>query len=703
MKICCYLAILSFFFLSVQAQQHPTLLPAPCQIQYGRGSLPLSKLSLSIPSGLPADVSFALRELERLIRSRTDIPVRTTVSGNDATFQYTVSKKGMELPDATMTDAGNANTRETYRIDIDGRKIRVAAATGAGLYYAVQTLGQLIEGTGREASLPAVHIVDSPALAYRGVMMDFAHGSLLTVAEIKRQIDFLATWKANQYYFYNEVSITLDGYPTLNDGAAYSKDEIRSIIAYARERHMDLIPFVAFYGHLHELIRNEQYASLAIGKYGHELDPRNAAVDTLLKNWIGQYTRLFNSPFIHVGFDETWETNRIAHDVDSSIHSEDLWLRQLNFVQQELKKHGKTVLAWTDMNSFYPDILSKFPKEVIPVIWEYAPDTAALYHYLNPVLKENRSFFIQPAVSGWGHVYPASDYTYDNIDICLQAGMEHRTLGFITSVWTDAVEPFIRPSWPFMAYGCIGAWQGYSPERASFPGNYTAIAYPAVAGEMQQALSCLAKAGDFLGRCLGKNTGNMPGGTLVESWLNPFSSYYLKIAKEHIQDLRSVRRLSEEAEGHLIEARAKLSASPLTGFGPVGRTDDSALINSLLVSARLINYSATRLVWARTICERWNESMLGKKKNDFVFYDISYTCHGLLVDLMNETGELKEAYGKAWLTESKPYRLNTILGRFDVEYGLWQKLALKIQTYRIEHEKDEVATRSFEETFKPDF
>jgi hypothetical protein len=95
--------------------------------------------------------------------------------------------------------------------------------------------------------------------------------------------------------------------------------------------------------------------------------------------------------------------------------------------------------------------------------------------------------------------------------------------------------------------------------------------------------------------------------------------------------------------------------------------------------------------------------MLDKKKNDFVYYDISYTCHGLLVDLMNETGELKDAYAKAWLSENAAYRLNTMLGKFDVEMAFWQKLSLKIQTYKIEHPGDYVATSSFEETFKPDF
>jgi hypothetical protein len=581
--------------------------------------------------------------------------------------------------------------REKYSITISSRGVRIDANTSTGLYYAVQTLRQLITGQGSQAALPVLELEDQPALPYRGVMMDFAHGGLPTVDEIKRQIEFLARWKTNQYYFYNEVSIAMEGYASLNYQASYTKEQIREIVGYARERHMDVIPFVAFYGHLHDLLKQEKYASLAIGKYGEELDPRNPKVQEVLRDWIKQYTQLFSSPFVHVGFDETWETNRISQEVDSSIHSEQLWLQHLDFVQKEWKKYGKTVLAWTDMNSYYPDILSKFPKEVIPVIWEYAPDTNAIHHYLDPVLKEKREFFIQPAVSGWGHIYPEAGYTYDNIDLCLKAGMAHRTLGFITSVWTDAVEPFVRPSWMFMAYGCIGAWQGVAPDQRSFTSDYSGIMYPPARDEIQEALSGLAFTIDCLTKCMGKNTSNLPGGTIIESWSNPFSPYYLANTRAHIGDFKNARRASEDVEVKLIAA-----------LGKVGKKD-SVFINSLLVSARLLHYTATRFIWAKTICDRWNEAMLDKKKNDFVYYDIAYICHGFIQDVMDEAGGLKDAYSAAWLSENMPYRLNTMLGRWDVEYGLWQKLLLKVLDYRITHERAHVAVQSFEELFRPDF
>lgn len=687
-RLLIYSTCLLLACFSAHAQQHAILYPQPASIIYLKGGMLLKNMQFHLPKNAGTDIQHALNTLNEVVRSKTGTPMKS-VAPDAATFKFSVREKGFELPPPPGNAQDTINKREQYSLQVTSTRVIIKAETSTGLFYAVQTIRQLVEGSGNQAFLPAVSIEDKPALTYRGVMMDFAHGGQPTVPEIRRQIDFLATWKTNQYYFYTENNIELEGFPTMNYGAQYSKNDIRSIIAYGKERHIDVIPFVAFYGHQHGLLHNELYASLGIGKYGHELDPRNPRVDELLKNWIKQITALFPSSFIHVGFDETWETNRISMETDSSINSEALWLKQLNFVQQQLKTYGKTVMAWTDMSNFYPGIMKKFPKEVIPVIWEYRPDTAYINNFLNPVLAEKRSFFIQPAVSGWGHIYPSANYTFDNIDLCLKAGIANHTLGFIHSVWTDAVEPFIRPSWMYMAYGCIAAWQGISPAKNTFSANYASMVYPEVQGSMPQAFAAIDSSMKYLERCLGKNTQSMPRGTITESWLNPFSAYYLENTRMHFEDFRLSRKWSETAQAMLIEAI------------PLAKQKDSSFLVSLLVSARLINFTATRFIWATVITDRWNESIIGKKKNDFVMYDITYPCHGLIIDMLDETGSLKDAYASAWLSENLPYRLGTITGRFDVEFALWQKLLHGLLEFRVQHPSNYIPAQTFQEIFKP--
>ncbi len=683
------LLLACLLFTPAFAQNAPILFPQPQSARFSEDVFPVTSLTVALPPSANAEVRFALQELKSIIGERTGQGVKNASSSASATFQWVVRREGGALPD--VSEKAGKSSREHYKLAVSRTGVRVEAETSAGLYYAVQTLRQLITGNGKNAVIQGVAIEDKPRLTYRGVMMDFAHGGLPTIVEIKRQIDFLARWKTNQYYFYNEVSIALNGFPNVAYRSGYTQAQVRDIIAYGKQRHMDVVPFLNLYGHLHELLRSEQYAGLAIGQYGHELDPRKPATNALLKDWIAQYAQLFPSPFIHVGFDETWETKRIADDKDARINSEELWVQQLTFVHAELKKYGKTVLAWTDMNNYYPHIIKKIPDEVIPVLWEYKPDTVEINRYLNPILKEKKPFFIQPAVSGWGHIYPDANYTYSNIDLCLQAGVKNNALGFIHSVWTDPVEPFVRASWLFMAYGCIGAWQGNVPDKKTFTELYSRVMYPQAAAEMHRAFEHLAASNASLDKCLGRNTNGMPRGTIIESWSNPFSPYYLKNTNAHAADFRDARKYGEAAQGELINALAKCSPS------------DTAFVRSMVVTAQLMTYSATRFLWAKTICDRWNEAMLQRKKNDFVVYDIAYLCHGLLVDVMDEGGELKAAYSEAWRSEYMPYRLNTMLGRFDVEYGLWQKLFLKVVSYRIENKPDHVADQSFEMLFKPDF
>src|SRR5690606_28102183 len=137
------------------------------------------------------------------------------------------------LGDASATplldeDVG-PNSREAYSIEINQQQVAITANSSTGLFYAVQTLRQLLVGEDSDAYFPIVMINDWPSLAYRGFMMDMTHMQFPTIDEIKRQLDFLAMWKTNQYYFYSETNIELEGYPLLIPNARFTKPQIQEI------------------------------------------------------------------------------------------------------------------------------------------------------------------------------------------------------------------------------------------------------------------------------------------------------------------------------------------------------------------------------------------------------------------------------------------------------------------------------------------
>ena len=157
-----------------------------------------------------------------------------------------------------------ADSRESYSLRVTSDGAEIEARSSAGLFYAVHTLCQLVEGDGNQACLPLVEIRDWPSLAYRGTMVDMSHGPLPTEEEVKRQLDLLASYKGNQYYFYNEASIELEGYRILNPKGRFTREQICRIVDYARQRHIDVVPCLELYGHLHDLFRVERFSDLAV-------------------------------------------------------------------------------------------------------------------------------------------------------------------------------------------------------------------------------------------------------------------------------------------------------------------------------------------------------------------------------------------------------------------------------------------------------
>src|ERR1700693_277519 len=224
--------LIAVFCFATMAAAHPPLLPKPQQIRYGPGQLPLRGLHIRLAGDAADEDRVAANELAAILstRSKTSIPAAQSLDGPGPSivFKRTGAVAVLPLPG----ERPGPDSREAYRLKISAQGGDIEAVSSAGLYYAVQTVRQLVEGDGATAALPEVDIHDWPALAYRGTMIDMSHGPLPTEAEVKRQIDFLARFKANQYYIYGEGAIELDGYPLLNPEGRFSKEQIRRIIAY---------------------------------------------------------------------------------------------------------------------------------------------------------------------------------------------------------------------------------------------------------------------------------------------------------------------------------------------------------------------------------------------------------------------------------------------------------------------------------------
>ena len=632
--------------------EHSAILPSPQQITYGAGTFSLAAVPIHISSSATEDDRFAAQTLAACIAQATGNPP-AIVSG-EGKPGISLERTGASDPLPVPGETPGEPSREAYTLNITPSSVAVKARSSAGVFYGVQTLCQMVEMPA--AVLPEAQVSDWPAMAYRGTMVDMSEGPLLRVGDIKRQIDLMARWKNNQYYFYNENSIALDGLPPAALGARLSKAEVREIVAYARVRHIDVVPCLELYGHLHDLFRREEYSSFADFPHGVEFKADDPRVKKLVADWVSQYTELFPSPYVHVGFDETWQLQQAS--AKGTAAPATVFLQQLKEVSDLFQQRGKTILAWADIMVKIPGIVKQLPLGIIAVAWWYEPQPDPEYkRWLEPLVANHVPHMVTPGISGFNEIAPDYARSFENIDTFLAAGRKSGALGVMNAIWSDDVQMLKRPAWPGIAYGAAAAWQSSPMDREHFFASYAAREYPpASAASVAAGLEAMMESETALQSVLGQNT-------MLALWQSPFAEKTLTRASLHAEDLRRSRLLAEQAEEDWLRA--------------VDQGADGASAQSYIVECRLLDYAGLKFQYGVEITQQWkllgahpNVERLG---NDFDNIVVSQQ-HGKLPDLMESITELKPQYAQAWLQEYTPYRLAAALGRWDAEYEYWRRL-----------------------------
>jgi hexosaminidase len=650
---------------SAASATHNTLLPAPQEIRYGAGRLPVRGLIIRLagPSPTPEDL-FAARELAAWLAAASGAPVHVaqTLSVALSAAPAIVLKRTGEVAALPVPDESSGpGSRESYEIRITPQGATVTARASAGLYWAAQTLRQMVEGRGAAAALPEAEVRDWPAFAYRGYMMDFSHAQLPTPDEVRSQLDFLARFKTNQYLFYSEASIELKGFPTLMAEARYSQADVRAIIDYARERHIDVIPNMELYGHLHDLFRMERYADLSVIPHGGELKADDPRIGPLLEDWIGQIARLFPSPFFHMGFDETWMIESEA----AKVHADpaDLYLKRLKQVAGIIERSGKRPMAYADMMEKYPKIIGALPPGLTAFVWHYFPLEDSLYdRILSPFLQGRVPVSLMSAVINWNWLVTDYDRSFRNLELLAAAGRRHKALGLYQSGWTDDTQNLTRPGRPALAYASAAGWQSSPLDRAGFFPAYAALLYPPeVAGEAAGAFAALARAETSLQDATSEET-------IPIFFENPFAAGVLAKSDTKRQSLRDTRLACDEALAHILKVEA-------AGVDP-------ATFKSLEASVRMVDFAALKHIYAREIADFW--AQLGPKPDkgaafNLIYNEVSFKYHTRTSDMMDALSVIKDRFRDAWLAEFAPFRLNIALAKFDAEIAIWWKLQRRFQ------------------------
>lgn len=645
------------------AAEHPVLLPQSQQVQYGTGSLPLQGLSICIVSAAAAEDRFAATELARGLAEETGVKVPVRDRGPCAK-SIMLDRTGPVDALPVPGEKPGPDSREAYRVTIGSQGVRITGRSSAGVFYGVETLLQLVEGRGADAKFPQASIRDWPALAYRGALVDLgSEGPMCTVDQVERQLDLLARFKGNEYFFYSEANIALDGYPLLNPQARFTKSQVRQIIGYGRERHIEIVPALELLGHLHDLFRIEKYSDLADFPHGGEFNPADPKVKIVLRDWVAQMADLFSSPFVDIGFDETFSIQKAAQQQGAGATPVKLFIDQLRYVTDLFQARGKHVMAYADIMVKFPEIIPQLPPGLIALPWYYDAHPDPEYHkWLDPLVARHVPHMVVTAVSSWDEIAPDFDTTFENVDTFLAAGRKSHAVGLLNTVWTDDGQMLMQMSWPGIAYGAAATWQTAPIQRNDFFAGYSRILYSGkVAPDAAHAYTELNAAEQSLQAAVGQETQHAV-------WENPFTPRVLARVGEHRNDLRECRLHAEQAEEALYRTLA----------------DDASNeeLRTALVGARLLDYTAMKYLYALEMEDTWATLPPRPTRQQLVetlSQGFASQVHSRDEDLMVAISELEGAYRRAWLAQYTDHRLREELGRWDAEYEFWRSMQTRVQ------------------------
>lgn len=254
---------------------------------------------------------------------------------------------------------------EGYTITITPQRILLEAHAPAGMFYAAQTLRQLLppvldETTGETWSIPAATITDKPRYAYRGAMLDVAR-HFHDVDDVKRVIDLLSTYKMNHLHLHlsddqgwrieiqSWPDLTAIGSQTAVDGAEggfYTQAQYSEIVAYAAERFITIVPEIDMPGHTNAALASyaelncdgvarQPYTGIEVGfsTLCIEKDITYQFVDDVVR----ELAAITPGPYIHIGGDESKST------------APDDYVMFVERVQEIVLSHGKTSIGWEEI------------------------------------------------------------------------------------------------------------------------------------------------------------------------------------------------------------------------------------------------------------------------------------------------------------------------------------------------------------------
>lgn len=352
--------------------------------------------------------TFAVKTFNELINKHCNFNVKTIDDETKASIKFII--------DINLDE-------EEYIIDCTPDTLVVKHLTKAGAFYAVQSIRQLtkidILNNADSLSMHSVYIKDLPANKWRGLMLDESRW-FFGPTVVKELLDMMAMFKLNVFHWHltDNVGwrIEIKKYPKLTKIGSYrrgtqniawrnlkavdntphegfyTQEEIKDIVAYAKERNIMIVPEIDFPAHFVAAIAS--YPELSCEGKQIEVSPVHfefakviacagkESTYEFMYDVIDELSELFDAPYFHIGGDEVpkakWKKCPCCQEVikrENLSGEEDLQGYVNNKLAVYLKRKNKKLIGWNEILKS-----KKLDSSIVVQYWTYHNDKRVLEH-----------------------------------------------------------------------------------------------------------------------------------------------------------------------------------------------------------------------------------------------------------------------------------------------------------------------------------
>ncbi|MEM6517342.1 MAG: family 20 glycosylhydrolase [Bacteroidota bacterium] len=380
-KICLLLFLSISCFGCKQEEKQPfeiQVIPIPKHIQKSNGYFILNSKTIV---EFPEEFEVAGKFLEDLLS-------KLSINTNSGT-----SNRIVFILNSEMTN------EEAYHLEIKKKLITISAKTRQAAFYGVQTIRQLLPASFEldkapldKVKIPCLNIEDEPKFSYRGMHLDVSR-HMYSIEFIKKYIDAMAMLKMNKFHWHltddQGWRIEIKKYPKLNEissfreetlvghyndqphqfdgkiyGGFYTQDQIKDLIAYAKERMITVIPEIEMPGHSQAVIA--AYPELGCTGESVEVATKWGVFEEIycvteetfefLENVLDEVMKLFPSKYIHIGGDEApkirWKNSQVCQALIKAkglANEQELQSYFIKRIETYLNSKGREIIGWDEI------------------------------------------------------------------------------------------------------------------------------------------------------------------------------------------------------------------------------------------------------------------------------------------------------------------------------------------------------------------